>query len=163
MKLQDHIDSTQVDTTEMQVKAFMMGVLCAERPMPLSKVIEEILSETPEEKAKLEAPLQETWLTLEKNLKSELEKMFPTDESDIHNFIEVSKDQLDYFLTGMSLSGTNLETCKDKELCEFIDELEDTVEDMDDFLADSTATAEDGEEFKEFLLDTWKDFVASKA
>jgi hypothetical protein len=36
------------------------------------------------------------------------------------------------------------------------------VEDMDDFLADSSATAEDGEDFKEFLLATWEDFVASK-
>lgn len=162
MKLQDHIDSTQLDMPEMQVKAFMLGALCAERPMPFEKAFEEIVAENPEAVDVLKAPMSEMWSYLKSNLKSELEKMFPADETDIHNFIEISKDQLDFFLTGMSLSGTNLDSCEDKDLCELIDELEDTVEDMDDFLADSTATAEDGEDFKEFLLDTWKDFVATK-
>lgn len=161
MKLQEHIDSTDLDMTEIQVKAFFLGVLCAEKPMPFAKALEEILSETPEAKGVLEAPFKDVWTQLQKNLRGELEKMFPED-SDIHAFIEVAKDQLDYFLTGMSLSGTNMENCDDEELAELIDELEDTVEDMDDFLADSEASNEDGEDFKELLLDTWKEFTATK-
>lgn len=161
MKLQDHIDSTNFDMNEIQVKAFFLGVLCAEKPLPFKAALDEILTEFPDVSPVLEAPMKETWDYLKTNLKAELEKMFP-EESDIHTFIEVAKNQLDYFLTGMSLSGTNVDNCDDEALRELIDELEDTVEDMDDFLADSTATNEDGEDFKEFLLGTWSEFSASK-
>lgn len=161
MKLQDQLDSTDLDMTEMQVKAFFLGVLCAEKPLPYPKALDELLADTPGAKSELEAPLKTLWETLQKNMKRELEKMFP-DEDDIHTFIEVSKEQLDFFLTGMSLSGTNTDSCDDEELAGFIEELEDTVEDMDDFLADSEATDEDGEDFKEFLLDAWKEFSSSK-
>lgn len=161
MKLQDHIDSTDLDMTEIQVKAFFLGVLCAEKPMPFAKALEEILSETPDARGTLEVPFKEVWSQLQNNPRGELEKMFPED-SDVHAFIEVAKDQLDYFLTGMSLSGTNMENCDDEELAELIDELEDTVEDMDDFLADSETTTEDGEELRKLLLDTWREFTSTK-
>lgn len=161
MKLQDHIDSTALGMTEIQVKAFFLGALCAEKPMPFQLALTEVLAEAPDTKAVLEGPLKETWDHLQKNLKAELEKMFPP-EPDIHTFIEIAKEQLDYFLTAMSLAGTNVDNCDDEALRELIDELEDTVEDMDDFLADSTATTEDGEDFKEFLLGTWAEFTASK-
>ncbi len=161
MKLQDHIDSTALGMTEIQVKAFFLGALCAEKPMPFHLALNEVLAEEPDSKSVLEAPLKETWDYLQKNLKAELEKMFP-DESDIHTYMEIAKEQLDYFLTAMSLAGTNVDNCDDNELRELLDELEDTVEDMDDFLADSSATAQDGEDFKEFLIGTWADFTASK-
>jgi hypothetical protein len=161
MKLQDHIDSTELDMTEMQVKAFFLGILCAEKPMPFAKAFEELLTEAPEGRDELEAPLGELWDKLAKNLKGELLNMFPADP-EIRSWIDLAKDQLDFFLTGMSLSGTNLETCDDEELAGFIDELEDTVEDMDDFLADSEASPEDGEDFREFLLDAWKEFAEAK-
>lgn len=161
MKLQELIDQTDLDMTEAQVKAFFLGVLCAEKPMPFPKTLDEILSETPEAKKELEADFKKLYEHLKTNLKSELEKMFP-EESDINVFMEISKDQLDYFLTAMSLSGTNTESCKDEDLAELIEELEDTVEDMDDFLSDSEATPEDGADFKEFLIGTWADFTASK-
>lgn len=161
MKLQTHINSTDLDMTEAQVKAFFLGVLCAEKPLTFGRALEELLSETPEAMTELGVPMKEFWDHISKNIKTELESIFPHEE-DVHNFIEVAKDQLDYFLTGMSLSGTNTESCDDEGLAEFIEELEDTVEDMDDFLADSEATAEDGEDFKEFLLDAWKEFAASK-
>lgn len=161
MKLQDLINSTELDMTEVQVNAFFLGVLCAEKPMPFPKALDEILCETPEAKPVLETPFKEVFTHLQKNLKPELEKMFP-EEKNIQKFMEIAKDQLDYFLTAMSLSGTHTESCKDEELAELIDELEDTVEDMEDFLSDSEAEAQDGEDFKEFLLDTWKEFTKGK-
>lgn len=161
MKLQALIDNTDLDMTEMQVKAFFLGVLCAEKPLPVGKAIDELLSEAPEAKKELEAPLKDLYQTLKTNLKTELMGMFP-EGLDIHTFMEVSKDQLDYFLTAMSLSGTNMESCDDEDLAELIDELEDTVEDMEDFLDAEDADAKEGEEFKSFLLGTWKEFVATK-
>ena len=161
MKLQELIDSTDLDMTEAQVKAFFLGVLCAEKPLPYPKALEELLAETPDAKKELEAPLKVLWDKCQANLKAELEKMFPQ-EDDITAFMELAKDQLDYFLTAMSLSGTNTESCQDEELAELIDELEDTVEDMDEFLSDSHATKEDGDDFKEFLLGTWAEFTSTK-
>ena len=161
MKLQELIDQTDLDMTDVQVKAFFLGVLCAEKPMPFSKALEEILSETLEAKKELEPEFKKLFEQLKTNLKKELEQMFPED-SDINTFMDVAKDQLDYFLTAMSLSGTNTENCADEELAELIEELEDTVEDMDDYLSDSEATPEDGTDFKEFLIGTWKDFTATK-
>ena len=161
MNLQSLIDNTDLDMTEMQVKAFILGVLCAEKPMPAGKAINELLLEIPEAKKELEAPLKALFEEMHKNLKFELMGMFP-EGLHIRDFMEIAKDQLDYFLTAMSLSGTNMETCDDEELAELIDELEDTVEDIEDYLADEDASEKDGEAFKGFLLDTWQEFIATK-
>lgn len=161
MKLHAAIESTGLDMTEMQVKAFFLGVLCAEKPMPAGKAIDELLSDMPEAKKDLEAPLKSLYAEMHGNLKFELQGIFP-EGLHIREFMEIAKDQLDYFLTAMSLSGTNMETCDDEELAELIDELEDTVEDMEDYLADEEASEKDGEDFKGFLLDTWQEFVATK-
>lgn len=159
MKLQELIDQTDLDMTEAQVKAFFLGVLCAEKPMPFPKAMDELLAETPEAKGSLEPALLKTWDGLKANLKAELKGMFPEDETDLYTFMEISKDQLDYFLTALSLSGTNAESCKNEDMAELIEELEETVAEMDDFLAEEDA--DNGEEFKESLLATWAEFVSS--
>lgn len=161
MKLQELIDKTDLDMTDIQVKAFFLGVLCAEKPMPFPKAVEELVSENPDSKATLEAELKKLWDHLKANTKSELATIFP-ETKDIRGFMEVAKEQLDYFLTAMSLSGTNTDSCDDEDLAELIDELEDTVEDMDDYLADAEASTKDGEDFKELLLETWNEFVSTK-
>ncbi len=160
MKLQELIDQTELDMTVAQVKAFFLGVLCAEKSMPFPKAVDELLTEAPEAKASLEPGLIKLWDELKANLKTELKNMFPLDEVDLNTFMEISKDQLDYFLTAMSLSGTNAESCNDEELAELIEELEETVADMDDFLSEEDN--ENGEEFKDSLLETWTEFVSSK-
>ena len=128
--------------------------------MPFPKAVDELLTEAPEAKASLEPSLIKLWDELKANLKTELKNMFPLDEVDLNTFMEISKDQLDYFLTAMSLSGTNAESCNDEELAELIEELEETVADMDDFLSEEDN--ENGEEFKDSLLETWTEFVSSK-
>lgn len=161
MKLQALIDNTDLEMTEMQVKAFFLGVLCAEKPLPFAKALTELLSEAPEAKKDLEAPLKSLFESLQNNLKAELQTMLPEDKN-IHTFMEVARTQLDYFLMAMSLSGTHSESCDDEELAELIDELEDSVEDMDNFLSEEDPDEAEGEDFKGFLLGTWKDFVSTK-
>ena len=143
------------------MKAFFLGILCAEKPLNFAKALTEILSETPEAKTTLEAPLKTLWDELTKNLKSELMNMFPN-EKDLNLFLEMSKDQLDFFLTGMSLSGTHSEKCENENFREFINVLEDLVEDIEDYLADEDADEEDGTDVKEFLLDVWEEFASTK-
>lgn len=135
--------------------------MCAEKPLSYQGALSELLADLPETKKELEAPLKTLWDSLQKNLKAELSGMLP-EEKNLQTFLEITRDQLDYFLTAMSLSGTNTENCKDEGLAGLIEELEDSVEDLDDYLADEDASLEDGTDFKEFLIETWNEFVQSK-
>jgi uncharacterized protein YgfB (UPF0149 family) len=161
MKLQELIDQTDLEMTEIQVKAFFLGVLCAEKPLSYPQALGELLEAAPGAKKELEEPLKKLWEELRANTKAELGKMFPENQ-DINAFIEVAKDQLDYFLTALSLSGTNPESCKDEDLAEHIEDLEEIVEDMDEYLTDEDVTAADGADLKEFLLENWAELVSSK-
>jgi hypothetical protein len=160
MTLQERFDQTDLNMTVPQVKAFFLGGLMAENPMIFSKALTEVLEETETAKT-LEGELKEIWDSLTKNMKPELEKMFP-EEEELLVFMEVAKDQLDFFLTGMSLAGTNAESCKNEAMIEFIEEFESMVEDLDEFLTDDQATEEDGEEFKGYILEAWAEFVSSR-
>jgi hypothetical protein len=161
MKIQLLIDSTNLDMTEAQVRAFFLGILCAEKPLPFPNALNEILSETPEARAILEEPLKTVWNELSSNVKTELLNLLPK-EKNLSLFLELSKEILDFFLTGMSLSGTHSEKCENENFREFINVLEDLVEDIEDYLADEDADEEDGTDVKEFLLDVWEEFALTK-
>ena len=161
MSIQNKIDLTNLDMTEYQVKAFFLGVLSAETPLFFSKALDELLSSTPEAKTALEHSLLEIWNELQKDPKNGLKTMIPV-EADSLKFLEVTKDQLDYFLTGMSLSGTHSENCKNQVLANFINDLEDAVEDMDDLLADENYSEDEAHQLKEFLIEIWSEFTDSK-
>ena len=161
MSIQDKIDSTSLDMTEIQVRAFFLGILCAETPLLFAKALNEVLSSTPEAKDALELPFRELWDELQKNPKSALQKMIPQ-EPHLLTFMEVAKDQLDYFLTGMSLSGTHSENCKDQDFGNFINDLEEAVEDMEDFISDENYSEEEGNQLKDFLIEIWTEFTNSR-
>jgi hypothetical protein len=161
MSIQDKIDLTELDMTEHQVKAFFLGVLSAETPLFFSKALDEVLSSTPEARKTLEHSFLELWDEVQKNPKNGLKTMIPQ-EADTLKFLEVTKDQLDYFLTGMSLSGTHFENCKDQDLRNFINDLEDAVEDMEDLLSDENSSEDEAHQLKEFLIEIWSEFTDSK-
>ena len=96
MKIQLLIDSTNLDMTEAQVRAFFLGILCAEKPLPFPNALNEILSETPEARAILEEPLKTVWNELSSNVKTELLNLLPK-EKNLSLFLELSKDILDFF------------------------------------------------------------------
>ncbi len=161
MKLQQLLNETDFEMTLPQVKAFFLGVLCADKPMPFPKAIEELLAEFPDARPVLEGELKKLWDELQSKRQAELADMFPK-TTDLTQFLEISKEQLDYFLTAMSLSGTNVETSDNDEMVGVIDELEEIVMDMDEYLAMDKPAPEEGEEIKEFLLETWNDFIEAK-
>jgi hypothetical protein len=161
MNLQALLETTPLDLSERQIKAFFLGMLCAQKIPSPSQAADEFLSDFPDLRSSLTVPLKELYGILHKNLRSELFAMIP-DESKTSVFLETAKEQIDFFLTGMSLAGTNTEDCDDEELADLIDELEDCVEDIDNFLADTEATPQDGEAFKAYLLELWNEFASSK-
>jgi len=161
MNLQDLISNSELIMTVPQVKAFFLGVLSAEKPMPFDKAVDELLAAFPEDKTSLAPELKILWEELKSKRGQELANMFPKNK-DVKEFLETSKEQLDYFLTAMSLSGTNVETMEDEDLIGLIEELEELVMDLDEWLVDEKHSLEEGEEMKEFLLETWKEFVGVK-
>lgn len=161
MKLQEILDSHNLEVSADQIKAFFLGVFSAEKPMPYSKALTEILADTPEFEGELSPELKILWAQIEKDQKKELGSMFPANDK-IVKFLETALMQLDYFLTGMSLSGTNSDSCKNEELLEFIEVIEEFTSDLDEHLSEDKPDLEESEVMKNFLLDNWSEFVASK-
>jgi hypothetical protein len=158
MKLQELIKQTELDMTVEQIKAFFLGILTAERPLPFPKAIAEMLSETPEAEKVLSTELKVMWDAVQQNKSSELKGIF-TENSNLKDFLTMAKDQLDFYLTALSLSGTNTESCKNEDRADLIDELEDTVMDLDEYLSFPQPTEEEGLELKAILLETWQDYL----
>lgn len=157
MKLQELIQHTELDSTVDQIKAFFLGVQSAEKPLPFKLALEELLSATPEAIPQLQDELKLLWDNIAKNKTQEYAQFFSS-ESSTQSFLAHAKDQLDYFLTALSLSGTNVESCDDEDLADLIDELEDTVMELDDYLAGPANEAE-ALELKSALEETWQDFI----
>jgi hypothetical protein len=158
MKLHELIGQTDLDMSLAQVKAFFLGVMSAERPLPFAKAAEEMMAESPEATKQLGPELKKLWDELILNKPAELQKMFP-ESANLNEFLLTAKDQLDFYLTALSLSGTNTETCKNEDVAELIDELEDTVMDLDEYLSESDPDVAEGEELKELLLEAWQDYL----
>lgn len=157
MKLQELISETDLDMNLAHIKAFFLGVMSADKPMPFNRAVEEMLTEAPEAAKALEPELKNYWDLLAKNKPVELQNMFPP-AIHIRDYLMQAKDQLDFYLTAMSLSGTHTESVKNEDLADLIDELEDTVMELDEYLSDDADEAE-GEELKEVLLETWADYL----
>lgn len=158
MKLQELINSSELDMSIAHIKAFFLGALSAEKPMPFNLAVAEMLSEVPEAAKSLEPELKKLWDDLVKNKPGELQSLFP-ESSNLKEFLSNAKDQLDFYLTALSLSGTNTESCQNEDVADLIDELEDTVMDLDEYLSEDDADAEEGKELKEMLLEAWQDYL----
>lgn len=139
-------------------KAFFLGVLSAERPLPFIKAAEELLSENPEAFKDVEIELKVIWDELVKNKPAELEKLL-LGSKDLKEYLTQVKDLLDYYLTALSLSGTNTENCSSEDMADLIDELEDTVMDLDEYLSEEKPDIEEGEELREMLMETWLEYL----
>jgi hypothetical protein len=158
MKLQELINKADLVMTLPQIKAYFLGILHAEKPMPFSDAVLEVLDDKNPE---LEEALKAYFEELNQKKIVETKTIFPAAKTD-QEFLSIAREQLDYFLMGMSVSGTHPEACSDEEVAEIIDELEDTVMDLDEYLSIEDHDQEDTKELKSFLLETWNDFLETK-
>lgn len=157
MNLQELIDETDLQLKEGQVRAFFLGNLTADHPFSFNEAKEELLTEAPNAEKTLGPSLKELWKSVEENQAREMANLFP-DTPEVKEFLSDALEKLDYFLTGFSLGGSSDE----QEISDVIDELEDTVMDMDEYLSDEKATKENGEELKELFLGAWEELVELK-
>ena len=157
MNLQELIGQTDLDLNEGQVRAFFLGALSADRPLPFNKAQEELLSEAPETKNSLEPHLKQLWDKLNDKDQDQLASLF-ADKGTVQEFLTTALERLDYFLTGLSLAGS----LADEEQSEVLDELENVVMDLDEYLSDDKPETEAGEELKEQFLGAWEELVKLK-
>lgn len=157
MKLTEILTKHELDITIPQIKAFFLGVNSADKPLPFPKALDELLDESVHLKDELEGPLKELWDEIIKNYKTEMGNLLPVDE-ELSLFLEAAILRLDYFLTGMGLAGTSSENAKDPAVAEFIEEIEDAIETIDEILSEEKLDKEDAEDMREFLLGAWEEF-----
>ena len=159
MGLSTLLSQTDATLTEGQIRAFYLGTFMADRPVPFKTAMEEVLMEAEIDDYKAwEKDMKALHDQVKANVHGEMNKLLE-DQSDLKKFLQDSLGKLDYFLTGYAVSGAS----DDEDTSELVEELEDTVLDLEDYLADESATKENGMELKKLTVETWKELVDLKA
>lgn len=158
MSLMNLLSSNDTSLTEGQIRAFYLGTFIADKPVNFQTAMEEVLMEAEVDDYKAwEKDMRSLYDQVKANVPGEMKDLIQ-DQADLKKFLQDSLGKLDYFLTGYAVSGAT----DDNETAEVIEELEDTVLDLEDYLADDSGTKESGLELKKLTLDTWKELVSLK-
>ncbi len=150
MNIEQTLQNSGLDLSANQLKSFLLGGLSAKAPLDLNKALEEIFSEEPEVRPTLEKPIAELFENLKVTRSSEVETLINED-------LNTSFENLDFFLTGLSIAGTHSDSVEG-ELSEIIEDLEDLVMDIEEFL-ETAGAEEDKAELTDALLGTWDALV----
>src|SRR5690606_30008090 len=126
MNIEQTLQNSGLDLSANQLKSFLLGGLSAKATLDLNKALEEIFSEEPEVRPTLEKPIAELFENLKVTRSSEVETLINED-------LNTSFENLDFFLTGLSIAGTHSDSVEG-ELSEIIEDLEDLVMDIEEFL-----------------------------
>lgn len=145
------------------IRAFFLGTLTAENPMPFHKAVDEIFVAAPEDKAQFEADLKKEWDSITTNLKTEMIQLMDDKGMSDIDFLKVAQENLDYYLTGLSLSGTNTESSSDEDFADLLDEMEDVVLDLEEYIMEEKFEANETKEFKEVVQSLWTDMIEARA
>lgn len=158
MSLQTLLSTTDTNITEGQIKAFYLGTFMADKPVPFKTAMEEVLMEAEVDDYKpWEKDMKALYDQVKASVPAEMKKLV-VDQPDLKLFLQDALSKLDYFLTGYAVSGAS----SDDDTSEVVEELEDNVLDLEDYLADESATKESGAELRKLTLDTWKSLIDLK-
>ncbi len=158
MSLHALLASSDTGLTEGQIKAFYLGTFMADKPVPFKTAMEEVLMEAEIDDYKAwEKDMKALHDSVKANLQKEMKSLIE-DQTDLKKFLQISLGRLDYFLTGYAVSGAT----DNEDAAELVEELEDTLLDLEDYLSDESGSQESGLELKKLTLDTWKELVSLK-
>jgi hypothetical protein len=160
MNLNEYLNDLQLNVTIPQIKAFFLGSMIGKKPLKTDKAITELLPENPITPP-LHAELAKLWENLNSHKEEELKNLF-LKTSEFSTSLEFSKEQLDFFLTGLGLAGTSADSNEESLLGEILEELEDLVLDMDDYLASHEQTSEETAAIEEDLQTLWTEFLKTR-
>jgi hypothetical protein len=161
MNLQEMINASEIKFTLPQIKAFFLGSMLGKKPLGFSKAFDELFQEDKEQTNHLKNELQTLWTELEANKSKELSLLFKKD-THFSSFLESSKEQLDFFLTGLGLAGTTTDSAENDLLQEILEELEDLVLDIEDYLLSDQQSNEESQAIQEDLMTIWNELVKLK-
>ncbi len=161
MNIQELLNNSDIDLTLPQIKAFFLGCQLGKKPLSFTKSFEELTNKSLEKSMDLFNGLSSLWTDLEKNKNIELKNIF-NKSSDFSTFLESSKEQLDYFLTGLGLAGTSADSTSDDFFKEVLEELEELVLDIEDYLLSDAQSKDETQALCEDLEMLWNEFLKIK-
>lgn len=146
-----------------QARAFFVGVLSGTKPLKFEQAIQELLNDDTEAEALGEAALTDLWNKCEKGLKNERQAMLKVSAKGPLEQVKELAAVGDYFLTGLTVAGTDFEEMPNEEASDLLTEMEDHLLLLDEWIAegeDGEPSAEwkkDGEKYQAEYLEIWKE------
>lgn len=147
----------------LQARAFFAGVLTGTKPLKFQQALKELVKDDEEAAAIGEAALQDIWSKCEKGLRAERKAMLKITAKDLSGQIAELSAIGDYFLTGLTVAGTDFEDMPNEDASDLLTEMEDHLLLLDEWIAegeegDPSATwKQDGEKYKAEFLEIWKE------
>ncbi len=144
-----------MEMNQIETKALFLGVLSAQKPLPFRDVCHEVEGE--------EAELKPLWDNLREDVPGNRKKLFAMENMPLVERVMHFSRLGDLFLSGLILSGTDIEDLDNEDAADLLDEMEDHVLLMDDWLAqqdevtDHEAWTKDGEKYCREFLELWSE------
>ncbi|MFP5459149.1 MAG: hypothetical protein ACLGG7_10475 [Bacteriovoracia bacterium] len=171
MALQDTLSGCDIEMDAREVEAFFIGCLTADDPMPYPKAIKELFLEetkvpvsftSPDARKLLEKDLSALWKELEKGLDKRRKNLLVIDRKDLKEEMVAVGRLGDFFLMGLTLAGMSVDD-EDSEVGELLDEMEDHLLLMDEWVADGVdrldqdVWLEEGRKYRRELSELWSE------
>ena len=171
MSLAASLAQSDIEMSARDVEAFCLGALTADDPMPLKKALRELFLDdtqspvkfqTPDARAAAEKEIGKLWKDVENNLEKKRAALFNVVKTDLkEEIIEVGKLG-DNFLMGLTLAGMSVDD-QDDEVGDLLDEMEDHLLLLDEWVADGESRAdkdvwlEEGKKYRRELSELWQE------
>lgn len=146
-----------------QARAFFVGVLSGKKPLKFEAALKELLKDDEAAEEIGEKALKDIWSKCEAALKAERKAMLKVTAKTLPEQITELSAVGDYFLTGMTVAGTDFEDMPNEEAADLLTEMEDHLLLLDEWSAEGEEgdPADDwkanGEKYKREFLEIWKE------
>jgi hypothetical protein len=150
MSLSDALKDCDLAMGPKDIEAFFIGTLSADDPMKFPKAVRELMLEdtqnpvkcsSPEAREKLDKALAALWKELEKGLEKRRQNLLKNPGGSLKEQAVTLGNLGDFFLMGMTLAGLSVDD-QDDELGDLLDEMEDHLLLMDEWVADGESRSD---------------------
>jgi uncharacterized protein YgfB (UPF0149 family) len=171
MALQDSIAGCDIEMNAKEVEAFFIGAMTADDPMPLPKALKELFLEDTKVPVKFNDPankksivddLTKLWKELEKSLEKRRKSLLNLEMPKLQDELVAVGRLGDFFLMGITLAGMSVDD-QDDEVGELLDEMEDHLLLIDEWVADGESRTdkdvwtEEGKKYRRELNELWEE------
>ena len=146
-----------------QARAFFSGVLSGKKPLKFENALKELIKDDEEAEMMGEKVLKEIWAKCEAGLKKERKDMLKVTAKGLVAQVTELAAIGDYFLTGLTVAGTDFEKMPNEDASDLLTEMEDHLLLLDEWIAEGEDEGEtpewtkNGEKYKTEYLEIWKE------